>query len=60
VAKLMRDPSLARAVGLDASSRVLVISTEGATAPGVYAELVGISAGMVASRRDERVGQLAR
>lgn len=27
--------------GLDATSRVLFISTEGATAPGVYAELVG-------------------
>jgi diaminopropionate ammonia-lyase len=60
VAKLMRDPDLARAAGLDASSSVLVISTEGATAPGVYAELVGASAESVAARRDERVVQLAR
>jgi diaminopropionate ammonia-lyase len=27
--------------GMDASSRVLLINTEGATAPGVYAEPVG-------------------
>ncbi|MGM9513493.1 diaminopropionate ammonia-lyase [Roseateles sp. DB2] len=31
------------AVGLDAQSRVLLISTEGATAPGVYAGIVGRS-----------------
>lgn len=29
------------AVGLDASSKVLIINTEGATAPGVYADLTG-------------------
>jgi len=60
VAKLMRDPGVARAAGLDASSRVLVISTEGATAPGVYAELVGASAERVAARRDEWTAQFAR
>ncbi|HKT91076.1 MAG TPA: diaminopropionate ammonia-lyase [Paraburkholderia sp.] len=52
LAKLMRDPDLARAAGLDADSRVLLISTEGATAPGLYAELVGASEQAVAARRD--------
>ena len=52
LAKLMREPDLARAAGLDADSRVLLISTEGATAPGLYAELVGASAQAVAARRD--------
>lgn len=33
-----------RAAALDASSRVLLVSTEGATAPGVYAGIVGRSA----------------
>jgi diaminopropionate ammonia-lyase len=58
--KLMRDPALARATGLDANSRVLLISTEGATAPGVYAALVGESAEAVAARRDERQAQFTR
>jgi diaminopropionate ammonia-lyase len=34
-------------VGLEASSRVLLISTEGATAPALYAELAGFSAEQV-------------
>ncbi len=34
-------PDWRAAAGLDTESRVLLISTEGATAPGVYAELVG-------------------
>jgi diaminopropionate ammonia-lyase family len=34
-------------VGLDESSRVLLISTEGATAPALYAELAGCSAEQV-------------
>lgn len=37
----MADPALKAALGLDADSRVLVFSTEGATDPGLYAELVG-------------------
>lgn len=41
---LMEQPSWRRSAGLDGTSRVLLISTEGATAPGVYAELVGQSA----------------
>ncbi|MDR3096525.1 MAG: diaminopropionate ammonia-lyase [Paraburkholderia sp.] len=50
--KLMREPALARAVELNAQSRVLLISTEGATAPGVYAALVGEPAAAVAARRE--------
>ncbi|MFW5680510.1 MAG: diaminopropionate ammonia-lyase [Pseudomonadota bacterium] len=34
-------PALARALGLDATSRVLVFGTEGATDPDLYRELVG-------------------
>jgi diaminopropionate ammonia-lyase len=43
--------SLGPDVGLDGQSRVLLISTEGATAPGVYAELVGVSADSVLARQ---------
>ncbi|MFM2346346.1 MAG: hypothetical protein RL654_1099 [Pseudomonadota bacterium] len=39
--RLAQAPQWREAVGLGAHSRVLLISTEGATAPGVYAELVG-------------------
>ena len=42
--ELMRKTEWRDAVGLNADSRLLVISTEGATAPSVYAELVGRSA----------------
>ncbi|KPA88221.1 MULTISPECIES: diaminopropionate ammonia-lyase [Pseudomonas] len=41
----------AAAVGLDANSRVLIINTEGATAPGVYAELLGETADAVLERQ---------
>ncbi|MEX3921204.1 diaminopropionate ammonia-lyase [Paraburkholderia sp. BR10872] len=60
LAMLMREPDLARAAGLDAASRVLLISTEGATAPGVYAQLVGASAETVAARRDAWLSQVAQ
>jgi diaminopropionate ammonia-lyase len=49
--RLARDPELARRAGLDHDSRVLVVSTEGATAPGVYAQLVGESAASVLARQ---------
>jgi len=38
---LMQVPEWRRAAALDGRSRVLLINTEGATAPSVYAELVG-------------------
>ena len=51
LAVLMRDRELARRAGLDAGARVLVINTEGATAPAVYAQLVGESAESVSERQ---------
>ncbi|AFQ52011.1 diaminopropionate ammonia-lyase [Burkholderia cepacia] len=48
---LMRDPALARQAGLDAHSRVLAISTEGATAPSVYRQCVGHTADAVLARQ---------
>lgn len=39
---LCMDTQLATQVGLDHASRVLVINTEGATAPSVYRELAGV------------------
>ncbi|MDR5809256.1 diaminopropionate ammonia-lyase [Caballeronia sp. LZ019] len=50
---LMQNPVLARQVGLGPESHVLVINTEGATAPGVYKELVGESAEAVLVRQSE-------
>ncbi len=44
-------PEMASAIGLTADSRVLLINTEGATAPSVYAALVGESAASVTQRQ---------
>lgn len=49
--RLQAEPQHAAALGLDAHSRALLISTEGATAPEVYAQLVGESAGSVLQRQ---------
>jgi diaminopropionate ammonia-lyase len=61
--QLMRDPELAQKAGLDRSSTVLLISTEGATAPAVYEQLVGESGHGVLMRQreflDRRAGQYA-
>ena len=48
---LLKDPHLAQAVGLDSHSRVLLVSTEGATAPAVYRELVGEPAEAILARQ---------
>ncbi|MFT3663971.1 diaminopropionate ammonia-lyase [Piscinibacter sp.] len=54
-ARLLRaDPALSAATGLDAQSRLLIVNTEGATAPGVYAELVGEPAEAVLARQAAR------
>jgi len=45
----MADPALRAALTLDADSRVLVFSTEGATDAALYAELTGTSAEAVAT-----------
>jgi diaminopropionate ammonia-lyase len=48
---MARMARVAQAAGLDATSRVLLISTEGATAPDLYASLVGESAQAVLRRQ---------
>ncbi|EEA01734.1 diaminopropionate ammonia-lyase [Burkholderia sp. H160] len=48
---LLQDPQLARKVCLDGSSRVLLVNTEGATAPATYQELVGETAESVLERQ---------
>jgi diaminopropionate ammonia-lyase len=48
---LMRSPDLAGQVGLGRHSTVLLVNTEGATAPAVYQHLVGASADTVLSRQ---------
>lgn len=48
---LRASPQLSARAGLDEASRVLVVNTEGATAPATYAQLVGESAGSVLRRQ---------
>ncbi|KAA1003489.1 diaminopropionate ammonia-lyase [Paraburkholderia panacisoli] len=48
---VMRHSQLARAIGLNRESRVLVISTEGATAPSLYSQYVGETADSVLARQ---------
>ena len=43
VVTVLRDPELAAKIGLGPKARVLVINTEGATDPALYAEIVGRS-----------------
>lgn len=49
--RLVNGGRAATGVGINASSRVLLISTEGATAPGVYADLLGESDASVLARQ---------
>ncbi len=57
---LLRDPQQARTVGIDGTSRILLINTEGATAPATYRELVGETAGSVLERQSVwRTGAIA-
>lgn len=46
-------PALAQQLSLDANARVLLVNTEGATAPSVYSELVEESAQSVRHRQEE-------
>ncbi len=46
----LRDPATRSALKLDATSRIWVINTEGATDTGRYAELVGLTPAQVLSR----------
>ena len=55
--RLRSDPALSAQVGLNEGSRVLIISTEGATAPQVYATLVGESDASVHQRQQAWLAQ---
>ncbi|WP_336332583.1 diaminopropionate ammonia-lyase [Pseudomonas putida] len=48
---LVKEAGMAADLGLDEHARILFISTEGATAPGVYADLLGESAASVLARQ---------
>ena len=49
--QLVQGAGAAADLGLDSNARVLFINTEGATAPGVYAELLGEAAASVLARQ---------
>jgi diaminopropionate ammonia-lyase len=51
--RIARSASLAADIGIDAQSRVLLVSTEGATAPQVFHDLVGQSAEQVQARQQQ-------
>jgi diaminopropionate ammonia-lyase len=51
LSRLMQDPDLSHQAGLSRDSGVLLINTEGATAPAAYRELVGESAEAVLARQ---------
>ncbi|MBU9536679.1 diaminopropionate ammonia-lyase [Burkholderia multivorans] len=51
LAVLLKDRAQAMRVGLDRDSRVLIVNTEGATAPDTYRELVGETADAVLARQ---------
>ncbi len=57
LARLQADPALSAQVDLNHSSRVLIISTEGATAPQVYTALVGESDAAVRLRQQAWLAQ---
>lgn len=56
---LLADPEWKQAAGLSADARVLLISTEGATAPSVYERIVGRSQEAVALAQREWLGMRA-
>ena len=59
--RLLAEPELAALLGLDANARVLLINTEGATAPSVYEALVGEPvASVLARQRDWAAANLGR
>lgn len=59
--RLLAEPERAAELGLDANARVLLINTEGATAPSVYEELVGEPvASVLARQRDWAAANLGR
>ncbi|MFC7517877.1 diaminopropionate ammonia-lyase [Herbaspirillum sp. GCM10030257] len=48
---LLKDKKSAEMIGLNSDARILLINTEGATAPSVYADLTGVSAAQVLKRQ---------
>jgi diaminopropionate ammonia-lyase len=54
--RLMQDPALSSQAGLSRNSNVLVLSTEGATAPAIYRDLVGEPAESVLARQKMFLG----
>jgi diaminopropionate ammonia-lyase len=60
LAVLIQDARLACVAELDCASRVLVIGTEGATAPAVYEECVRETARSVLSRQNHWLGCCVR
>lgn len=50
----MRDPQARELLGLDASSRVLLFNTEGATAPKIYRELTGLDPAEVVAAQSQK------
>jgi diaminopropionate ammonia-lyase len=57
LAALMADPARAAQAGLGTGSRVLLVSTEGATAPGVYQAITGRSPASVLQAQAEWVAR---
>lgn len=55
--RAIADPAAKAALGIDHQSRILLINTEGATDPGKYEEIVGLSPALVAARN--RKGEAA-
>jgi diaminopropionate ammonia-lyase len=51
--RLRGDAALSAQAGLDAQSRVLIINTEGATAPSVFRQLAGTSADEILQRQQQ-------
>ncbi|MEW4948005.1 diaminopropionate ammonia-lyase [Pseudomonas asiatica] len=51
LARLVTDAGAAADLGIDGNARILFISTEGATAPGIYADLLGETASLVLARQ---------
>nr|WP_315593274.1 diaminopropionate ammonia-lyase [uncultured Cupriavidus sp.] len=57
LAVIRKHEALSAEIGLDANSRVLLISTEGATAPQVFQQLVGESAESIEARQASWLGR---
>lgn len=57
LAIIRKHEALSAEIGLDANSRVLLISTEGATAPQVFQQLVGESAESIEARQASWLGR---